>query len=361
MAGINARFFTRLGGFELAAEFEAPGQGVTALFGHSGSGKTTVLRCMAGLERAVDGYLEVNGEVWQDRGRFLPTHERPIGYVFQEASLFPHLTVQRNLEYGFKRISPGERRVRFDDAVELLGIGRLLERRPSRLSGGERQRVAIARALLTSPRLLLMDEPLSALDAISKADILPYLERLHTELSIPVVYVSHSRAEVARLADHMVWMTGGSVRDAGPASRLLPKIAMPAESGDEEAVSVVSTTVALHDDQDELTALDSAWGRLWVGRISQPPGTPVKVELAASDIALATEPPANSSVLNVWPVRVVSLQDGRKGEVLVYLENPGQPDSTPILARVTRRSARGLKLEPGREVYALIKSVAVVA
>lgn len=361
MAGITARFSTRLGGFELAAEFDAPAQGVTALFGHSGSGKTTVLRCMAGLERADDGYLEVNGEIWQDGRRFLPTHKRPIGYVFQEASLFSHLTVRRNLEYGFRRVSPDKRRVRFDDAVELLGIARLLERRPSRLSGGERQRVAIARALLTSPKLLLMDEPLSALDAISKADILPYLERLHRELSIPVVYVSHSRAEVARLADYMVWMAKGRVQQSGPTSRILPQIALPSESSDEEAVSIVSTRVAEHDDEDELTALDCAWGRLWVRRLTAAPGSPVKVELAASDIALATEAPVNSSVLNVWRARVVSLQAGRKGEMLVHLAAPADESAAPVLARLTRRSVKGLGLEPGSDVYALIKSVAVVA
>ena len=202
MAGIDARFRLDWPGFSLDVDLALPGRGVTALFGHSGSGKTTLLRCIAGLERAAQGRLAVDGEVWQDAGSWLPPHQRPIGYVFQEASLFAHLTVLGNLRYGMKRIS-GAQRVSLDHAIELLGIGHLLDRKPDRLSGGERQRVGIARALAVSPRLLLMDEPLAALDLKRKQEILPYLERLHDELSIPVLYVSHSPDEVARLADYL--------------------------------------------------------------------------------------------------------------------------------------------------------------
>lgn len=196
---IRARFHIAYGEFSLAADLTLPGRGVTALFGHSGSGKTTLLRAIAGLERHPGAYLEVNGEVWQDGERFLPTHRRPLGYVFQEASLFPHLSVEANLDFGRKRLAAAERRVDLAQAVELLGIGHLLARRPDKLSGGERQRVAIARALLASPRLLLMDEPLAALDGKRKAEILPYLTRLREELDIPVLYVTHSPDEVARL------------------------------------------------------------------------------------------------------------------------------------------------------------------
>jgi len=210
---IQAKFRLQRGGFLLDAGFEAPSSGVTAVLGPSGCGKTTLLRCISGLERAPEGVLSVQGELWQDSagGVFLPVHRRPLGYVFQEASLFPHLSVHGNLEYGWKRTQE-ERRVGFDEAVALTGIEGLLQRRPEGLSGGERQRVAIARALLTSPRLLLMDEPLSALDQASKGEILPYLERLHEQLTMPILYVSHALEEVARLADHLVLMEEGRVR-----------------------------------------------------------------------------------------------------------------------------------------------------
>jgi molybdate transport system ATP-binding protein len=220
---IHARFKLDYTGFTLDVDLDLPSHGVTALFGHSGSGKTTLLRAIAGLERVPGGYLAVNGEVWQDdeQGIFLPTHQRPLGYVFQEASLFAHLNVRRNLEYGLKRVPEQQRRVSLDKAIELLGIGHLQERMPNALSGGERQRVGIARALAVSPQLLLMDEPLAALDLKRKGEILPYLERLHDELDIPVLYVSHSPDEVARLADHLVLMENGQVLASGALTETL--------------------------------------------------------------------------------------------------------------------------------------------
>ncbi|MGC1332795.1 molybdenum ABC transporter ATP-binding protein, partial [Pseudomonas sp.] len=215
---LTARIRHCFSAFTLDVDLQLPGRGVSALFGQSGSGKTTCLRCLAGLERASNAYIEVNGQVWQDsdRGLFLPPHQRPLGYVFQEASLFAHLNVQRNLEFGWRRIRATQRKVQLDQACTLLGIGHLLTRMPTHLSGGERQRVGIARALLSSPGLLLMDEPLAALDSQRKAEILPYLERLHSRLRLPVVYVSHSAAEVLRLSDHLVLLAGGRLRAAGP-------------------------------------------------------------------------------------------------------------------------------------------------
>ena len=201
--GIQAQFKLSYSGFALDVDLALPGRGISAIYGASGSGKTSLLRCIAGLDRAV-GQLCVNGEVWQDESHFLPPHQRSLGYVFQEASLFAHLTVRGNLDYGLNRLAPAQRKVSLDHALDLLGIAHLMERKPEGLSGGERQRVAIARALLTSPRLLLMDEPLAALDLPRKREILPYLERLHTELDIPLLYVSHSPDELARLADHLV-------------------------------------------------------------------------------------------------------------------------------------------------------------
>jgi len=200
--GIQARFALDYPGFKLDVDLDLPGRGVSVLFGPSGCGKTTVLRCLAGLTRAPHGRLVVQGQVWQDERQFVPTHQRPLGYVFQEANLFSHLSVRANLRYGMSRVPPAQHRVEWDQALQLLGIAHLLDRQPQALSGGERQRVAIARALLTSPRLLLMDEPLAALDVQRKLEFLPYLERLHRELDIPVVYVSHAPTEVVQLADH---------------------------------------------------------------------------------------------------------------------------------------------------------------
>jgi molybdate transport system ATP-binding protein len=217
MSRIEARFEVRYPGFALDVTLDLPGRGVTALFGPSGCGKTTCLRAMAGLLHAPGGRLRVQGEVWQDDHRFVPTHRRPLGYVAQDAALFPHLTVRGNVEYGMKRVPAAQRKVSIDQAVALLGIDALMGRRPDALSGGERQRVAMARALATSPRLLLLDEPMAALDARRKAEVLPWLERLHRELDIPVIYVSHAIGEVARLADHLVLMEAGRVVQSGPA------------------------------------------------------------------------------------------------------------------------------------------------
>jgi len=230
MSGIQARFKLDWPGFTLDVDLDLPARGVTALFGHSGSGKTTLLRCIAGLERAPQGQLKVLGDIWQNGSQWLPTHQRPLGYVFQEASLFPHLTVMNNLQYGLKRVS-GVVRVSLDQAIELLGIGHLLARKPDQLSGGERQRVGMARALALSPRLLLMDEPLAALDLKRKQEILPYLERLHAELDIPVLYVSHSPDEVARLADHIVVMEAGRAVAAGQLTDTLARIDLPIRPG----------------------------------------------------------------------------------------------------------------------------------
>jgi molybdate transport system ATP-binding protein len=224
---IQASFVLQRGEFTLDASFSSPAHGVTALFGPSGSGKTSLLRCIAGLEHA-SGRLNINGEVWQSDTTFVPTHKRPLGFVFQEASLFPHQSVRTNLEYGYKRIKPSERKVQVEQVVEWLGLGSLIGRGdPAQLSGGERQRIAIGRALLTSPRILLMDEPLSALDAASKQDILPYLERLHRELNIPVLYVSHAVDEVARLADHLMLLEKGRVVASGELHANLARLYLP--------------------------------------------------------------------------------------------------------------------------------------
>lgn len=355
---IIAQFHRTYRDFCLQTELCLPGNGVTALFGHSGSGKTTLLRCVAGLERAPGAFLSVNGEVWQDhaRGFFLPTHRRPLGYVFQEASLFPHLTVRRNLEYGQKRIPSAARKVSFDHAIGLLGIEHLLDRWPASLSGGERQRVAIARALLTSPRLLLLDEPLAALDLQRKQEILPFLERLHDELDIPMLYVSHSPDEVARLADHLVVLANGTVVADGPLQDTLARLDLPAVFADDAGV-VLDTVIGAHDDLDGLSRLDFSGSSLFVARRPEAVGRRLRCRVHARDVSLTLERAEHTSILNILPATVVELADLEcPAHVLVRL----QTDGTPLLARITRRSSHALNLGPGLPLWAQIKAVALL-
>lgn len=358
MNEIHAQFRAQLGQFSLDVDLRLPGRGVIALFGHSGSGKTTLLRSIAGLER-FSGRLMVNGQVWQDQSTFLPVHRRPLGYVFQEASLFPHLSVKKNLTFGLKRIPPSERQIELNQVVDWLGIEHLLARKSQRLSGGERQRVAIARALLTSPRLLLMDEPLSALDERSKQDILPYLERLHDELAIPVLYVSHSIKEVARLADHMVWMEGGRVKQSGLLQQVLTNMDL-AVSHEDEAAAVMETVVAGHDEAYHLTALDSRFGRLWVKPLNRTVGEKVRVSIPARDVSLSLEKEERSSILNIWEAVVIEIVDAEPGQVMLKLCCPENAGNQPLLARITTKSRDNLQLREGSRVYARIKSVGLL-
>jgi molybdate transport system ATP-binding protein len=354
---VRAKFTKQFSGFTLDADLDLPGKGVSAIFGDSGSGKTTLLRCVAGLERADSGFLEVNGALWQDdaRGIFLPTHRRALGMVFQESSLFPHLSVRANLEFGWKRVAPAQRQVAFDEAVALLDIGHLLERMPANLSGGERQRAAIVRALLTSPALLLMDEPLASLDSRRKQEILPYLERLHDELAIPVLYVSHSSQEVARLADMLVLLERGKVAAAAPLEQLLPRLDLPfAHSAD--ASVVIPATVAAHDDGYGLSRVEFDGGAFWVGQIARPLGARVRVNVAARDVSIALARPRDSSILNSVAVNVLALDHDQSNSSLIQLA----VGETRLLARVMRKSAVELGLAPGMAVHAQVKGVALL-
>lgn len=344
-------------GFDLDVELDLPGRGISALFGPSGSGKTTILRCVAGLERAPHAFLVVAGMVWQDerRGVFVPTFRRPLGYVFQEASLFPHLTVRRNLDYGLRRVAPSERRVQLGQAVDLLGIGDLLDRLPDRLSGGERQRVAIARALATSPRLLLMDEPLAALDLQRRSEILPYLERLHGELEIPLIYVSHQPDEVARLADHLVLLDRGRETASGPLAEMVTRLDLSLAHGD-AAGAVIEATVAAHDESFHLTYLEFAAGRVSIPREDLSVGTRRRVRVLARDVSITLAPQTGTSILNILPARIAGLAEERPGQVMVRLELTG----AAILARITAKSAAQLELREGRNVYAQIKGMALL-
>ncbi len=355
---IRARFQLRYPGFALDADLTLPGSGVTALFGPSGSGKTTLLRCIAGLERVPDGLLVVNGECWQEGATFLPTHRRPLGYVFQEASLFPHLDARANLEYGMRRTHAAMDRTALEHIIDLLGISALLQRRPDQLSGGERQRVAIARALAMRPRLLLMDEPLAALDRQRKLEILPYLERLHHELDIPVLYVTHAPEEVAQLADHLVLLEQGRVVASGAIGEMLVRLDLPLAHGD-EAGAVIDGVVAGHDDRYHLTQLQFEGGEVSVGRVMQPLGARVRLRIHARDVSLALQRHDDSSILNILPARVMAFEAEGPAQVLVKL-CAGTAGQTPLLARITRKSADALSLAIGQSLYVQIKSVALM-
>jgi molybdate transport system ATP-binding protein len=358
MAGIQARFKLNWPGFTLDVDLDLPKRGVTAIFGHSGSGKTTLLRCIAGLERSPQGHLKVLGEVWQDdstRATWLPTYKRPLGYVFQEASLFPHLTVMGNLRYGMRRTSSAQQGS-LDQAIELLGIGHLLERKPDRLSGGERSRIGIARALAIKPRLLLMDEPLAALDLKRKQEILPYLERLHRELDIPVIYVSHAPDEVARLADHIVVMDAGRAVAAGPLTETLARLDLPIQLGEDAGV-VLDAIVAERDAAWHLARVEFPGGSLWVRDAGHANGEAVRVRILARDVSIALHQVSGISIQNCLRATVEELAGDHHPALSLLRLKAG---TSPLLARLTQRSAAGLGLVPGMEVWAQIKAVALI-
>ncbi len=353
---IEASFHIERSDFTLDVDLSIPTRGITALFGPSGCGKTTLLRAIAGLERHQGGLLKIGDMTWQEGKHFVPPHQRSLGYVFQEASLFTHLTIRHNLEYGLKRVPQAERKIALVQAIELLGIGHLLERKPYQLSGGECQRTAIARALAVSPRLLLMDEPLAALDLARKQEILPYLESLHNELDIPVIYVSHSSDEVARLADQLILLEAGHVVGAGAIGNMLTRLDLPLAHG-HDAEALIEATVAAHDKEYNLTYLDFAGGQFTVAHKDLAPGTTVRLRVAARDVSLTLERQSNTSILNIFPATIDELIPEGKSQMTVRL----LVGSVPMLARVTRKSASALDLKPGKSVYAQAKSVALLA
>ena len=339
--------------FALNVDLQLPGRGVTALFGPSGCGKTTLLRCIAGLERA-SGSLMVNEHLWQDATHFVPTHQRAIGYVFQEASLFPHLSVRGNLQYGMKRASSNGNAA-IGPIIDLLGIRALLDRKPDGLSGGERQRVAIARALAVDPKLLLMDEPLAALDVKRKQEILPYLDRLQATLEIPILYVTHSPDEVVRLAHHLVVMDAGSVVASGELADTLSQLDLPVKLGQEAGV-VIESVVGSIESQWHLARMDFDGGSVWIRDPGLALGAKARVRILASDISLAREQPGKSSIQNVLQGQIDAMRDDEHpGLVLVRVKAGG----TALLARVTKRAVSELALKPGDTVWTQVKSVAL--
>ena len=360
--GIEARLLLKRPAFTLDVDLQLPGRGFIALFGPSGCGKTTCLRALAGLERARPGLVRVAGKPWQDdaAGIWLPTHQRALGYVFQEASLFEHLSVDGNIRYAQKRVRPEEQgpaaEAAVAHAVDLLGLGGLMDRRPATLSGGERQRVAIARALAARPRVLLMDEPLAALDAGRKAELLPYLEALQRTLEIPVVYVSHALDEVARLATHMVLLDAGRVRASGSAEALIARLDLPLAQGD-AAATIVEGTLLRHDSDEHLSTLHFGGGELHViSTTARPAGQRLRVRVQARDVSLTLARQSGTSILNIVPATVIGLREDSPGQWMVALDAGG----TRLLARITQRSVVALGIEPGRALFAQVKGVALL-
>jgi molybdate transport system ATP-binding protein len=349
----------RLGGFTLDAAFDSEG-GLIALFGRSGAGKTSLVNAIAGLYRPERGYVAVDGTVLTDTpgGVFVPPHRRRVGYVFQEGRLFPHFNVRQNLLYGRwfapKAASSSLVGNDFDQVVELLGIGHLLTRRPANLSGGEKQRIAIGRALLARPRLLVMDEPLASLDEGRRAEIFPYIERLRDEMRVPIVYVSHSIAEVARLATTLVVLSEGEVAAIGPTAQIMGRIDLFPLTGRAEAGAILATRVAAHEPRFGLTILRAAAGELRVPRLDLPVGAALRVRVRARDVMIALAPPEGLSALNVLPGTIAEIAGGDGPIVQMRLDCAGEA----LVARLTRRSVETLGLLPGLKVYAVIKSIA---
>ena len=356
-AGVRVAFRGLIGAFMLDAAFDAPASGVTALFGPSGCGKTSVLRCVAGLQRLAHGFCAVDGEIWQDAVRFQPPHARAIGYVFQEASLFPHLSVRGNLLFGAPR-APARAGARYDETVDLLGLGALLTRSPRHLSGGERQRVAIGRALLSDPKLLLMDEPMAALDRDAREEILPFLERLRDRLALPMLYVSHDMLEVERLADHLVLMEAGRVVASGPLQSLQADPTLRLARARDAAVSL-DCVVESYDERYGLLSLAVEGGRLLAPSPPMARGERRRLRVEAGDVSLARGPLGASTILNGLACRILIATPIGPHVVVATLGLGREGVGARLLARITRKSWDELDLREGDAAWAQVKSVAL--
>ncbi len=352
---LQIRFQTPLEHFTLDIDISIPATGVTILFGPSGCGKTTLLRCIAGLHQAESAQLSINGHCWQQQDFRLPAHQRPVGYVFQEPSLFPHLDVTKNLLFGQRRANK-ESQLSFEEVSQLLGISHLLQRMPDKLSGGEKQRVAIGRALLSNPEILLMDEPLSALDYATKAEIIPYLEQLHARLSIPIIYVTHALSEVESLADHIVLLEKGKVTAQGPIKEMMLDLSAPLAHFS-SAGSLIDAVVDHYDESYDLTTFAIDGGTLTVpGQIGLP-GAKKRIHLSASHISLNRTAATDSTIVNILPVTILEISPADKAQCNVRLQLGAR---SQILARITRRSKDQLALQCGEQLFAQIKGVSLV-
>ena len=352
---IECKIKIQLESFMLDANFSIPDRGITVVFGPSGSGKTTLLRALAGLEKSDDGFLKIGDSVWQKGEDFLATHKRQIGYVFQDAALFDHLDVKGNLNFVIKR-AIGLKEDFIESIHNLLEIKTLLNRKTTQLSGGERQRVAIARALLTNPKILLLDEPLSALDLKRKNEILPYLDSIHNDLEIPILYVTHSQDEMSRLADHLLLIEDGNIVGSGPVNDMLTRFDMPLSHGG-EAVSIIEAEVLKRDSEFNLMHLDFLGGQFIVPDNSFPVQTKVRIRVVARDVSLTKSKQVDTSILNIFPAMVQEIVNEGEAQVMVRL----QIKDTILLACITRKSSYKLRLEKGSEVFVQVKSVAILS
>ena len=352
---IECKIKVQLESFMLDANFSIPDRGITVVFGPSGSGKTTLLRAIAGLEKSDKGFLKIGDSVWQKGEDFLATHKRQIGYVFQDAALFDHLDVKGNLNFVVKR-AIGLKEDFIESIHNLLEIKTLLNRKTTQLSGGERQRVAIARALLTNPKILLLDEPLSALDLKRKNEILPYLDSIHNDLEIPILYVTHSQDEMSRLADHLLLIEDGNIVGSGPVNDMLTRFDMPLSHGG-DAVSIIEAEVLKRDSEFNLMHLDFLGGQFIVPDNSFPVQTKVRIRVVARDVSLTKSKQVDTSILNIFPAMVQEIVNEGEAQIMVRL----QIKDTILLACITRKSSYKLRLEKGSEVFVQVKSVAILS
>ena len=352
---IECNIKIQLESFMLDANFSIPDRGITVVFGPSGSGKTTLLRAIAGLEKSDKGFLKIGDSVWQKGEDFLATHKRQIGYVFQDAALFDHLDVKGNLNFVIKR-AIGLKEDFIESIHNLLEIKTLLNRKTTQLSGGEKQRVAIARALLTNPKILLLDEPLSALDLKRKNEILPYLDSIHNDLEIPILYVTHSQDEMSRLADHLLLIEDGNIVGSGPVNDMLTRFDMPLSHGG-DAVSIIEAEVLKRDSEFNLMHLDFLGGQFIVPDNSFPVQTKVRIRVVARDVSLTKSKQVDTSILNIFPAMVQEIVNEGEAQVMVRL----QIKDTILLACITRKSSYKLRLEKGSEVFVQVKSVAILS
>ena len=341
--------------FELSVDLTLPSSGTTVIFGPSGGGKTTILRAIAGLEPDIKGHIRINPQTWQAPGVFLPAHQRRVGFVFQHSALLPHLSVEQNLRYGWQRVGGTE--AEFVQCVQQLDLAPLLQRAIGQLSGGERQRVALGRALLTRPDILLLDEPLAALDAVRRSEILGYLERLKQTTTIPLLYVTHAVDEMSRLADYLVLMKGGRVRQAGPALEVMNHPDAPLALRDDAGV-VVQAMVQQRDAHGLLT-LQSPMGTLYAHGPAHAPGDRLRVRIHAREVSLALSHHSDTSMLNILPITVVALRDGAGGQALIELSTGDQPEQR-LLAKISYASVARLNIEPGLALWAQIKALALL-
>ena len=352
---IECKIKVQLESFMLDANFSIPDRGITVVFGPSGSGKTTLLRAIAGLEKSDKGFLKIGDSVWQKGEDFLATHKRQIGYVFQDAALFDHLDVKGNLNFVIKR-AIGLKEDFIESIHNLLEIKTLLNRKTTQLSGGEKQRVAIARALLTNPKILLLDEPLSALDLKRKNEILPYLDSIHNDLEIPILYVTHSQDEMSRLADHLLLIEDGNIIGSGPVNDMLTRFDMPLSHGG-DAVSIIEAEVLKRDSEFNLMHLEFLGGQFIVPDNGFPVQTKVRIRVVARDVSLTKSKQVDTSILNIFPAMVQEIVNEGEAQVMVRL----QIKDTILLACITRKSSYKLRLEKGSEVFVQAKSVAILS